>query len=148
MTMLSVFELLKTKLWGASRDSKSKAKSRLQFVLVQDRTGLNNEDMASFKRELVRVIERYFVIDKQGFDVTYQREGPSTTLLINSPVMVRRQDTPDREVGAKPRRRSKNRKKARVRVAAPPSSETVSEKVSEAAGTDSAAPVTEPKIAV
>ena len=65
---------LKEKLFGKKRQSKSLAKSRLHFVLVQDRTGLTNDELASFKKELVTVIEKYFVIDKQGFDIDYQRE--------------------------------------------------------------------------
>lgn len=145
--MHSVFEFFKTRLCGGGRESKNEAKSRLQFVLVQDRTGLNNEDMVSFKCELVKVIERYFVIDKQGFDVSYQREGASTTLLINSPVVVRRQDIPDREVEAKSRRRGKGRKKAKTRAAGSSASETVSEKSPESV-TGTGASATEPKVAV
>ncbi len=73
------------------KESKNLAKSRLQFVLVQDRAGLSNEDLARFKREMMDVIQRYFVIDETGFDVNYQRENDSTTLLINSPIVVRRE---------------------------------------------------------
>jgi cell division topological specificity factor len=70
--------------------SKSLAKSRLSFVLVQDRTGLTPEEMTRFKKELVGVIEKYFQIEEDGFDIAYKRETDSTTLLINSPVVVRR----------------------------------------------------------
>jgi cell division topological specificity factor MinE len=75
------------KLFGNSH-SKQKAKSRLHFVLVQDRTGLTGEQMTEFKEELMQVIERFFVVDKTGFDVSYKREDGSTTLLINSPLVV------------------------------------------------------------
>lgn len=80
---------LKRKLFGES-SSKTKARSRLHFVLVQDRSGLTSEDMAQFKSELVDVIGKYFEIDKQNFDVAYERDASSTTLLINSPVKVKR----------------------------------------------------------
>lgn len=73
--------------------SKSKAKSRLQFVLVQDRASLSSEQMVSFKKELVGVIERYFVIDKERFDIDYRRNGETTTLLINSPVLVKKEES-------------------------------------------------------
>jgi cell division topological specificity factor MinE len=112
MKGLSLFSGLTGRLFGRRLDSKSKAKSRLHFVLVQDRTGLSAEDMSRFKRELVAVIESYFVIDKQGFDVSYERSGKSTTLLINSPVVVRRQDSPDHKAGAT-RRVRKIKKKVR-----------------------------------
>lgn len=76
---------------GSAEDSKNLAKSRLHFVLVQDRTGLNNDEIANFKKELVSVIEKYFVIDENGFDINYRRDNDTTTLLINSPIVVRRQ---------------------------------------------------------
>jgi len=85
-----VFNALRKRLFGESSESKSAAKSRLHFVLVQDRTGLTNDEMAGFREEMVKVIEKYFVIDKEGFDVKYHRIEDHTTLLINSPVIVRR----------------------------------------------------------
>ncbi len=89
------------KILGYETDSKNAAKSRLHFVLVQDRAGLTNEEMVSFRRELVDVIEKYFVIDEQGFDIDYEREGDSTTLLINSPVIVKRQEAHKGIAGAR-----------------------------------------------
>lgn len=85
--------------FGNGRESKSLAKSRLHFVLVQDRTGLTNEELAGFKRELVGVIEKYFVIDEHGFDINYKRDSDTTTLLINSPIIVRRQEGVKGEAG-------------------------------------------------
>lgn len=81
---------LRKMLFGESNESKDLAKSRLHFVLVQDRTGLTNEEMSGFREEMVKVIEKYFVIDKEGFDIKYHRLADTTTLLINSPVIVRR----------------------------------------------------------
>jgi cell division topological specificity factor len=82
-------------------DSKSVAKSRLHFVLVQDRTGLGNDELGKFKEELLGVIKKYFVIDESGFDVAYKRDGETTSLFINSPIIVRRQDAPGFQAGAK-----------------------------------------------
>lgn len=92
---------LRDKIFGNHRQSKSVAKSRLHFVLVQDRTGLTNEQMAGFKSEILDVLERYFVIDKQAFDVQYQREFDTTTLVINSPVIVNRKESVNGEIGAR-----------------------------------------------
>ncbi len=85
-----MFSALKKRLFGESNESKDLAKSRLHFVLVQDRTGLTNDEMARFREEMVKVIDRFFVIDKEGFDIKYHRVADTTTLLINSPVIVRR----------------------------------------------------------
>lgn len=86
--MIQLFKRLFT-----TNDSKSLAKSRLHFVLVQDRAGLSSEELASFRKELVGVIEKYFVIDENGFDINYKRDSDTTTLLINSPIVVRRAKT-------------------------------------------------------
>ena len=81
---------LKQKLFGIGTSSKDHARSRLHFVLVQDRTGLTSEQMAKFKQEMVDVIQKYFEIDKNAFDIAYKRDSDTTTLLINSPVVVKR----------------------------------------------------------
>lgn len=106
-----MFAGLKEFLFGNGQASKSLARSRLHFVLVQDRTGLSPDDMAAFKKEMIQVIERYFQIDEQGFDISYKRESDFTTLMINSPVVTRRQDSPGGKVGAKPQARHKIEKK-------------------------------------
>ena len=93
------------RLFGGGAESKSVAKSRLHFVLVQDRTGLSNEEMLRFKREMVEVIERYFVIDKDAFDVKYERESESTVLVINSPVIARRADSVENKKANKEKRK-------------------------------------------
>jgi cell division topological specificity factor len=69
------------------------AKSRLHFVLVQDRAGLGADDIAQFKKELVSVIEKYFVINETGFDITYKRDNDLTTLQINSPILVKKRES-------------------------------------------------------
>lgn len=75
---------------AADTASNQQAKSRLHFVLVQDRSGLNSQEMASFKEELVSVVGKYFQIEKDAFDISYKREGDATALVINSPVLVRK----------------------------------------------------------
>jgi cell division topological specificity factor len=98
--------------------SKASARSRLSFVLVQDRTGLNNDELASFKKEMIEVIERYFVIDESGFDIEYKRQADTTTLVINSPIVVRRQDMPVLAgVGSEAKRGESKRKPTRAVVA-------------------------------
>jgi len=84
-----VFTQLRERLFGASQ-SKAVAKSRLHFVLVQDRSGLSNDEMARFKKELVGVIKKFFFIEDTGIEIDYQRDQDSTTLVINSPVLRRR----------------------------------------------------------
>ncbi len=75
---------------AGGKASKDDARSRLQFVLVQDRAGMSSDEMSKFKAELIGVIEKYFKLESDKFDITYKREGDGTKLLINSPVQVRR----------------------------------------------------------
>ena len=52
----------------------------------------SDADLVKVKKELMGVIEKYFKIEKNRFDITYKRDGELTTLLINSPVIVKRAD--------------------------------------------------------
>ena len=99
------------RLFGGNADSNKRAKSRLHFVLVQDRTGLTADEMAGFKSEIMAVVEKYFVVDKQAFDVEYKRESDSTVLLINSPVVVKRQEASGGRVGTERQRAAAASKK-------------------------------------
>ncbi|MCB0311385.1 MAG: cell division topological specificity factor MinE [Bdellovibrionales bacterium] len=100
-----------SELFNRKNHSKSLAKSRLHFVLVQDRTGLTNEEMARFKSEMVEVVERYFVIDKHAFDIEYRRDSDLTTLVINSPIVVRRQEGQNHDAGKRQRNNRRSNQK-------------------------------------
>ena len=67
-----------------SKESKGNAKSRLEVVLVQDRSGLSTQDMKNFKKQLLEVMQKYFVIDKKDLDIEWQREGNNTALVVNT----------------------------------------------------------------
>ena len=80
--------------------SSHEARSRLTFCLSQDRSGLNAEEMSRFKRELINLVQKYFVIDESKLDIAYERKVDSTTLEISSPVVVRRPNSDDKEARA------------------------------------------------
>ncbi len=65
------------------------AKNRLQMVLVQDRSGLSSSDMENFKKDLLEVIAKYFVIEKRALDVEWKRSESETALVINTPITGR-----------------------------------------------------------
>ena len=83
-----MLELIKTRLFGKGL-SKQTAKNRLQMVLVQDRSGLSSEEMDLFRREIVDVIAKYFMLDKKSLEIEWQRSDSSTALIINTPVVGR-----------------------------------------------------------
>lgn len=83
-----MFTKLKSLLFN-DKFSHETAKNRLQMVLVQDRSGLSSQDMDFFKKDLIEVIQKYFVLERNSLDVEWQREQGCTALVINTPVMSR-----------------------------------------------------------
>lgn len=69
--------------------SKGTAKNRLQMVLVQDRSGLTTGEMEMFKKDLLDVISKYFMIQTKHLDVAWERSDSETALVINTPVTGR-----------------------------------------------------------
>jgi len=85
----TVLQLIKERLLGRTF-SKQTAKNRLQMVLVQDRSGLNPQEMDLFRKDLLEVISRYFMVEKKELEIEWQRNDCSTALLINTPVVGRK----------------------------------------------------------
>lgn len=70
-------------------ESKRTAKNRLQMVLVQDRSGLSSQEMDFFRKDLMEVISKYFVLEAKSLEIEWQRTDSHTALLINTPVAGR-----------------------------------------------------------
>jgi cell division topological specificity factor len=83
-----MFEALRNKIFHNSF-SKQTAKNRLQMVLVQDRSGLTNEEMELFRKDLLEVISKYFDLQKRDLEIEWQRSDSETALIINTPVVGR-----------------------------------------------------------
>jgi len=94
----SLFKSLFKNELADRRPSSVIAKNRLTVVLVQDRAGLTSKELEQFKKELLVVLEKYFVIDVGGFDIEYKRQGECTVLTISSPVIVKRSSQDDIKV--------------------------------------------------
>lgn len=63
------------------------AKSRLQVVLVHDRAGVSPRVLASFRRDLVGVISRYFEIDAGALEIDVRQVEDYHALLVNTPII-------------------------------------------------------------
>ncbi len=79
---------LKSIIWG-KRFTNNTAKNRLQMVLVQDRSGLSSKDMDYFKKDLMDVISKYFVVETNTLQIEWKRSDAATALVINTPIAVR-----------------------------------------------------------
>ena len=68
-------------------NTKETAKSRLRLVLMQDRSNLEPETMAQLREELIEVISKYIVIDKESLGLNLDGDGESMALMLNIPVV-------------------------------------------------------------
>jgi cell division topological specificity factor len=74
-------------LLNRKQKSKSVAKSRLQLILVQDRTGIDEEIMESLQTELTEVLSKYFILERDQVEMEIEREQDSMALVANIPVL-------------------------------------------------------------
>lgn len=74
--------------------SSSKAKERLQFILVHDRINLPPERMEEMKAEILRVISKYVSVDSDNVDFALQKRERSPYLVAEIPFQktVERED--------------------------------------------------------
>lgn len=86
--VIPAFRQFTSRLFG-QRLSKGTAKNRLQMVLIQDRSGLSSQDMDLFRRDLMDVISRYFVLERTQLEIEWKRDSNATALIINTPVVVK-----------------------------------------------------------
>jgi cell division topological specificity factor len=75
--------------------SKDTAKKRLQFALVYDRLEVSDDMLQDMQKEIVAVISRYFVIDKEQLKLDITRDNDLSALMFNTPI-----------ISAKPRQRT------------------------------------------
>ncbi len=65
-----------------NKGSGATAKSRLRFVLHHDRINLPPERMEMMKREILEVIIKYLVVDKERVEIDLQQRDRSHSKLV------------------------------------------------------------------
>ena len=83
MPALSGLRGLVRRALGRDRASGATARRRLQLVLVQDRLSLTTDRMEALKNDLIEVISRYLVIERESIEVEVRRSGDSVILVSN-----------------------------------------------------------------
>lgn len=68
-------------------NSKEVAQNRLKLVLMHDRTKLDPLTLEKMRYEIIDVISRYVVIDKELLELNLASEGNSMALMLNIPVL-------------------------------------------------------------
>ncbi len=74
------------KLFRKNR-SKDAAKKRLQFALVYDRLEVSDDTLKDMQNEIVAVISRYFVIDRNQLKLDITRQNDLSALIFNTPII-------------------------------------------------------------
>jgi cell division topological specificity factor len=98
------------RLFGRTdKGSSSKAKERLQVVLIHDRVSLPPEKMREMKEEIMAVISKYVQIDRESVDIALeQRDRLTSRIRAEIPFMAGKQiadpdeDVPDFVTASKP----------------------------------------------
>ena len=67
--------------------SSSKAKERLQFVLVHDRIHMPPERMEAMKQEILAVISKYVSIDDKNVEIALHQRDRSSLLVAEIPFL-------------------------------------------------------------
>lgn len=70
-----------------SENTKDIASNRLKLVLMHDRTKLDPLTLEKMRYELIDVISKYVVIDKDLLELNLAGEGDSVALMLNIPVV-------------------------------------------------------------
>jgi cell division topological specificity factor len=85
---------------SGSKGSGSKAKERLEFVLVHDRINLPPELLEEMKQEILAVISKYVSVDEHNVDIALQRRDRNPLLIAEIPFLKTAEgiekDDPDR----------------------------------------------------
>jgi cell division topological specificity factor len=67
--------------------SKVTAKKRLQFALVYDRLEVSDDNLKEMQNEIIEVISRYFVIDRDRLKLDITRDNELSALMLNTPII-------------------------------------------------------------
>ena len=68
-----------------NKGSGSKAKERLQFILVHDRIHLPPERLEQMKQEILAVISKYVSVDEHNVDIALQKRDRNPLLVAEIP---------------------------------------------------------------
>lgn len=66
--------------------SGSVANRRLQMVLIHDRANVSPEVMEQMRDDIIKVISKYMVINKQDMELAFENDDNSVALVANIPV--------------------------------------------------------------
>ena len=69
------------------KGSKNVGKSRLQLILINDRTGVSPEILDALREDMFQIISKYFVVKEDDVEMSLEKEEGSVALVANIPVL-------------------------------------------------------------
>ena len=72
--------------WFGRPRSRSRAKERLQLVLIHDRTDLTSEELSALKDEILEVIARHVDFEPDAVQIAVEHDGRSQRLVADIPL--------------------------------------------------------------
>jgi len=80
-----------SRLLGRRQRSRETAKQRLRMVLVHDRSGIPPELLNVIRSDIITVISKHVVVDREATEIRLAHEQGRTTLEANIPIGKLRQ---------------------------------------------------------
>ncbi len=74
------------KVFGRGNDSKEVAKKRLKLALIYDKLEISNDILTNLQEDMVKVISRYFEIDKAAFKIDIHHGEDASALVVSTPI--------------------------------------------------------------
>lgn len=78
------------RLFGKGSSSSNLAKKRLKFALVYDKLEISEDVLKNLQKDIVKVVSKYFDIDKDGLELDIQRSKDFSALVVNTPILPKR----------------------------------------------------------
>lgn len=75
-----------SRIFSKKPSSAHQAKERLQLVLINDRTDLTPDAMASLKDDLLEVLSQYIEIDASSITIDITQDGRQQRLIADIPI--------------------------------------------------------------
>ena len=77
-----------SKIFGSgNKGSRAKANSRLQLILMHDRTDISPELLDSLRGEIIDVLTKYMEIDTEKIEINLGKDEHEVALIANVPVV-------------------------------------------------------------
>jgi cell division topological specificity factor len=80
------------KLFGKN-DSKDVAKKRLKFALIYDKLEVSDNTLDNLQKDIVEVLSKYFVINKEALSLDIQRSDDLSALVLSTPILSAKHTT-------------------------------------------------------